>query len=352
MDYRSDAPEILRDFLVYHETIKGHSRKTTDEYYLDLRTFFRFLKQKKGLVAYNVPLEDISIKDIDLDFVKTITLTEIYEYLAFLSRERPRHANSKNTKFGLNAKSRARKIATLRSYFNYLTVKTKVLSKNPVMDLDSPKTVKTLPRYLSLEESTQLLSAVDGPNKERDFCILTLFLNCGLRISELAGIDITDVRADSLRILGKGNKERIVFLNDACADALNDYLLIRRSVAAADKRALFLSSRRTRISKSTIHSLVKNHLLRAGLDSSKYSAHKLRHTAATLMLRNGVDVRTLQELLGHEHLNTTQIYTHVESDNLREAAQLSPLSDFRKSTGKPAKAENESVHNKKDSKSG
>jgi site-specific recombinase XerD len=212
------------------------------------------------------------------------------------------------------------------------------------MDLDSPKTVKTLPRYLSLSESTQLLSSVDGANKERDFCILTLFLNCGLRISELAGIDLTDIRADSLRVLGKGNKERIVFLNDACADALNEYLLIRRSVAAVDKRALFLSSRRTRISKSTIHSLVKNHLLRAGLDSSKYSAHKLRHTAATLMLRNGVDVRTLQELLGHEHLNTTQIYTHVESDSLREAAQRSPLSGFKKSGKRPNQDDKQLVH--------
>jgi site-specific recombinase XerD len=335
MDYRSDAPEILRDFLVYHETIKGHSKKTTDEYFLDLRTFFRFLKQKKGLTPQEAALEDISIKDIDLDFVKSITLTEIYEYLAFLSRDRPRHINSKSTKYGLNAKSRARKIATLRSYFNYLTVKTKVLTKNPVMDLDTPKTAKTLPRYLSLNESTQLLSSVDGANKERDFCILTLFLNCGLRISELAGIDLTDIRADSLRVLGKGSKERIVFLNDACADALNDYLQIRRAVAAVDKHALFLSARRIRISKSTIHSLVKNHLLRAGLDSSKYSAHKLRHTAATLMLRNGVDVRTLQELLGHEHLNTTQIYTHVESDSLRAAAQLSPLSNFKKSEKRP-----------------
>jgi len=166
--------------------------------------------------------------------------------------------------------------------------------------------------------------------RERDFCILTIFLNCGLRISELAGLDLSDLRSDSIRVLGKGNKERIVYINDACADAINDYLGIRKSIAAVDKKALFLSNRRIRISTSTIHSLVKKHLLAAGLDSSKYSSHKLRHTAATLMLKSGVDVRTLQELLGHEHLNTTQIYTHIENSSLRDAAMRSPLSGYKK----------------------
>lgn len=330
MDYRTEAPEVVREFLVYHETIKGHSKKTVDEYFLDLRTLFRFLKIQKGMTPAGTPFEEIPIKDIDLDFVKTITLSDIYDYLGYLARDRARNIHSDQTKYGLSATTRARKIATLRSYFNYLTVKTKQLEINPVADLDSPKAKKTLPRFLSLEESTKLLSSVTGIHKERDYCILTLFLNCGLRISELAGLDLTDVRADSLRILGKGGKERLVYLNDACAEAINDYLLQRRGIRAIDKRALFLSSRKTRISKSAVHNLVKNHLASAGLDSSKYSSHKLRHTAATLLLRNGVDVRTLQELLGHEHLNTTQIYTHVESESLREAALRSPLSNIRK----------------------
>ncbi len=332
MDYKTEAPEIIREFLVYHETIKGHSRKTVDEYFLDLRMLFRFLKKKNGLTTPDIPFEEIRIDDIDLNFIKTITLSDIYDYLAYLARDRVQINGSENTKRGLSATSRARKIATLRSYFKYLTVKTNQLEKNPVADLDSPKTKKSLPRYLTLEESKNLLASVEGTHKERDYCIITLFLNCGLRISELTGLDITDIRTDSLRILGKGGKERIVFLNDACADAINDYLLIRRDIKAIDKRALFLSSRKTRISKSTVHNLVKNHLAAAGLDSSKYSSHKLRHTAATLMLRNGVDVRTLQELLGHEHLNTTQIYTHVESDSLRDAAQRSPLSNIRKTS--------------------
>ena len=330
MDYRSTSPEILREFLFYHETIKGHSMRTVDEYYLDLRTFFRFLKIHKNLIPRDTPFEEISIIDVDLDFVKSVSVSDVYEFLAFLSRDRPKHNKSSSTGYGLNANSRARKIAVIRSYYRYLTLKANKLKENPVADLDSPKQRKSLPRYLSFDESVKLLDGVDGMFRERDFCILTIFLNCGLRISELAGLDLSDLRSDSIRVLGKGNKERIVYINDACADAINDYLGIRKSIAAVDKKALFLSNRRTRISTSTIHSLVKKHLLAAGLDSSKYSSHKLRHTAATLMLKSGVDVRTLQELLGHEHLNTTQIYTHIENSSLRDAAMRSPLSGYKK----------------------
>ena len=324
MDYRREAPEIIRKFLIYHETIKGHSKKTVEEYYLDLRTFFRYLKLSRGMVPRSTELEDVPIDDVDLALVRSVTLSDIYDFLGFLSRDRAVHANSRNSSYGLNAASRARKIATIRSYYKYLYAKEKLLDENPVKDLDSPKLVKTLPRYLSLEESVSLLEHVDGKNSLRDYCILTLFLNCGLRISELIGLNLSDVREDSLRVLGKGNKERIVFLNGACASAINAYLPVR-AASAANTPALFISSRRERISRSTVHSLVKKHLQEAGLDSSKYSAHKLRHTAATLMLQNGVDVRTLQELLGHEHLNTTQIYTHVENESLREAAMRSPL---------------------------
>ena len=197
-----------------------------------------------------------------------------------------------------------------------------------MQDLDAPRPKRSLPRYLTLEESQRLLQSVDGMHKERDYCILCIFLNCGLRISEIAGMNLSDVRSDHLRVLGKGNKERVVYLNDATAEAINNYLAIRKTTAAVDRNALFLSSRRTRITREAIHAMVKKSLLRAGLDASKYSAHKLRHTAATLMLQNGVDVRTLQELLGHEHLNTTQIYTHVDSSDLRIAASANPLGHF------------------------
>ncbi len=338
MDYRDQAPPVIRDFLIYHETIKGHSKKTVDEYYLDLRGFFRYMKVIKGKVPRDTPLEEISISDIDIDFIKTVSLTDVYDYLSFLSRDKALRYNSANTDYGLNASSRARKVATLRSFFKYLTVKVGLLDSNPIQDIDSPKTIRSLPKYLNLEESIELLDSVSGPNETRDRCILTIFLTCGLRISELVGLNLSDVREDHLRIFGKGGKERVVYLNDACAKSINDYLLERKDIATADRKALFLSSRRTRISKSTVHSLVKKHLLEAGLDSTKYSAHKLRHTAATLMLHSGVDVRTLQELLGHEHLNTTEIYTHVENEGLRQAASMSPLSEYEhneKKSGEP-----------------
>ena len=175
----------------------------------------------------------------------------------------------------------------------------------------------------------QLLQSVDGQNRERDYCILTIFLNCGLRISELCGLDLQDIQDDALRVLGKGNKVRIVYLNDACKDALNGYLAVRRPITGRDRNALFLSARNERISRSSVHALVKKHLSAAGLDASEYSSHKLRHTAATLMLQNGVDVKAVQEVLGHEHLNTTEIYTHIDNDALRVAAKANPLSHVK-----------------------
>lgn len=328
MDYRNEAPPVLRDFLSYHETIKGHSRATVDEYFLDLRNFFRYLKIERGLVPRSAELDEISIKDVDLDLIASVTLNDVYDYMAFLSRDKVKYERSREPEYGLMASSRARKIATIRSFYKYLTVKTKQLEVNPVEGLDTPKTTKTLPRYLSLDESRRLLDAVDGVNSERDYCIICLFLNCGLRISEIVGLNIGDVREDSLRILGKGNKERIVYLNEACQAAIEAYKPVRSQMAGSSVNAFFVSNRRKRMSRETVHAMVKKTLLKAGLDPDKYSSHKLRHTAATLMLQNGVDVRTLQEVLGHEHLNTTQIYTHVDNSELRLAAQANPLADY------------------------
>jgi len=329
MDYRTEAPEIIKGFLIYHETIKGHSKKTADEYYLDLRTFFRYLKLDRGLVPRDTELEEISVSDIDLNFVKSVTVTEVYDYLAFLSRDRVKNAKSREAEYGTKASTRARKVSTLRSYYKYLSTKAKLIDENPLKDIDVPKIPATLPRYLNLSEAQTLLSSVDSKNKERDYCIICLFLNCGLRISEIVGLNLSDIRADHLKVFGKGSKERIIYLNDACVEAINNYLLVRKGIAAIDRNALFLSNRRTRISREAVHSMVKVSLAKAGLDADKYSAHKLRHTAATLMLKNGVDVRTLQELLGHENLNTTQIYTHIDNSELRIAAEANPLSKFK-----------------------
>ena len=325
LDYRDDAPKVLLDFLSYHETIKAHSRKTVDEYYLDLRNFFRYLKQLRNPSLQNLPLDEISIRDVDIELIRTITLTDVYSYMSYLSRDRQLHHNSQHSATGLSAASRARKIATLRSFFNYLTRKAHLLEENPIKDIDSPKLMKTLPKYLTFEESVELLDAVDGDHRERDYCILTLFLNCGLRISELIGINLNDIQDDALRIRGKGGKTRIVYLNEACRNALDAYLAVRRPIVGRDDQALFLSARDQRISRSTVHALVKKHLGAAGLDSTQYSSHKLRHTAATLMLQNGVDVRAVQEVLGHEHLNTTEIYTHIDNEALRVASRANPL---------------------------
>ena len=329
IDYRTQAPPILTEFLSYHETIKAHSRRTVDEYFLDLRNFFRYIKQLRDPALRDIPFEKIDVMDVDLALIKTVTLSDIYGYMTYLSRDRVQHQNCENSDKGLNAASRARKLATIRSFFNYLCNKVHLLEENPCKDIDSPKQMKALPRYLTLEDSLSLLEAVDGKHRERDFCIITLFLNCGLRISELIGLNISDIQGEAMRVLGKGNKTRMVYLNSACKDALARYLAVRHPISGKDRDALFLSERDQRISRAMVHSLVKRHLSAAGLDSSQYSSHKLRHTAATLMLQNGVDVKAVQEVLGHEHLNTTEIYTHIDNEALRVAAKANPLSQVK-----------------------
>ena len=186
MDYRAQSPAVLRDFLTYHETIQGHSRKTVDEYFLDLRTFFRFVKLEKGLVPRFTEFDQISIDDITVEIVASVSLTDVYSFMNFLSRDR-----------GLGAPARARKISAIRSFYKYLTVKAKLIPENPMQDLDSPRLKKTLPRYLDLDQSIQLLDGVSGANQARDYCILTLFLNCGIRISELIGLNIKDIQVHS-----------------------------------------------------------------------------------------------------------------------------------------------------------
>ena len=334
MDYQKDAPEILRDFLAYHETIKAHSPKTVDEYYLDLRNFLRYLKRLRAPEQFaGKRLDEIDIGDIGVDFVSRVTLSELYSYMSYLSRERIRNQQSATPEYGLKATSQVRKIAAIRSFFNYLANKTHQIPDNPVKELDSPKIRRTLPKYLTLEESITLLQSVESRNPERDYCILTLFLNCGLRISELVGQNLSDLRGDSLRVTGKGGKTRIVYLNAACQDALQMYLQVRRSVTGKDANALFLSTRNQRISRAAVHIMVKHRMEDAGMESEGFSSHKLRHTAATLMLKNGVNIRAVQEVLGHDHLNTTQIYTHIDSDDLRSAAKATPLSRVKPKKG-------------------
>ena len=326
MQRYTDCPTILRDFLTYHETIKGQSQKTISEYYLDLRMFLRFIKLMRGDMPLNTRLDDIDIKDVDIEFIRSITTSDIFDFLSYLANDRVVNPDSPAPEYGISSTARARKLSAIKSFYKYLTVRTKQLQENPVADLEYPKLRKSLPRYLTLEQSAALLKAVSGQNEKRDYAILMLFLNCGIRRSELVGLNLTDVYEDRIRVVGKGNKERIVYFGAACRKAIDAYLVERNQKVLSDNRALFGSRDGNRISVTAVHRLVKKALLQAGLYATQFSAHKLRHTAATMMLSGGVDVKTVQEVLGHENLNTTQIYTHIENTELKVASEANPLS--------------------------
>ena len=328
----TDCPQILRDFLTYHETIKGQSQRTISEYYLDLRMFLRFIKLMRNDMPIHTRLEDIDIRDVDIEFIRPITSSDIFDFLSYLANDRVINPDSLAPEYGIEPSARARKLSALKSFYKYLTVRTKQLTENPVADLEYPKLRKSLPKYLTIEQSAALLQSVSGQNEKRDYAILMLFLNCGIRRSELVGLNLSDVYEDRIRVVGKGNKERIVYFGAACRKAIDAYLPERQKKVLTDNRALFGSRDGNRISVTAVHRLVKKALLQAGLDSTQFSAHKLRHTAATMMLSGGVDVKTLQEVLGHENLNTTQIYTHIENTELKIAAEANPLSklDFEK----------------------
>ena len=329
MVHYSDCPQLLRDFLTYHENIKGQSSKTIQEYYLDLRMFLRFIVLMKQEMPYDTPLDSIVIKQIDLSFLESISTSDVFDFLSYLANDRVKFEDSQSEETGIGAAARARKLSAIKSFFKYLTVRTKQLKENPVQDLEFPKIRKSLPKFLTMEECTRLLQAVQGPNARRDFAILMIFLNCGIRRAELVGLNLTDIYEDRIRVVGKGNKERIVYMGSACKRAIDDYLKERRQIVLSDNRALFGSRDKNRISVSAVHRLVKKHMLAAGLDATQFSAHKLRHTAATLMLSNGVDVKTVQEVLGHENLNTTQIYTHIENTELKIASEANPISKVK-----------------------
>lgn len=314
-----DIPSYARRFLVHMSTISGKSDKTVHEYYYDLRTFFRFLMCYFNKASFD-DFDNLDCSDYSLSDLKKLITDDLYEYLMFVRNSRDNSPNAL-----------ARKISCLKSFYNYMTVKAHLLDNNIAKELESPKLPKKLPRYLTLDESVRLLNAVDGEFAVRDYAIITLFLNCGMRLSELVGINMHDIQENSIFIRGKGNKERKVYLNDACISAIKDYLEVRPRDGVIDRDALFLSKRKIRISNNMVYKMVKKNMERAGLDPEKYSPHKLRHTAATLMYVHGdVDVRALQEILGHEQLSTTQIYTHVDEKQLHDAVNRNPLASAKK----------------------
>lgn len=315
-----EMPSILLEYLNYLQTIKGKSPNTVKVYFFDLRVFFRFLKIHFGLADKDSEFDSVDINDVDILLLKKVKLSDLYSFMSYVS-------NSRNNSYH----ARARKVASLKSFFNYLTNKAKVLDINPAAELESPKILKRLPKYLNIEESKQLLCSVEGEHSERDYAILTIFLNCGLRLSELVGININDIKNNTLRVIGKGDKERSIPLNNACLEAIEAYLRVRPVDGVKDRNALFLSERKRRISKESVQKIVKKYLRNSGLDANRYSTHKLRHTAATLMYKYGnVDIRALQELLGHESIATTEIYTHLDDARLKDAVSRNPLSEFRR----------------------
>lgn len=332
-----EFPPIVQEFAAYKSAIQGCSEKTVGEYLLDLRTFFRFLLARdRGISPESDEFLQIDITGIDLSYLSGIKQTDIYEFLLYSGSVRKNLWCAK-----------ARKLSSIKVFYKYLVNKRNLLEENPAINIETPKRQKTLPKFLSLEECRILLDTVKNDaasdTRLRDYCIITLFLNCGMRVSELVGISLPDIDRElwSLRVVGKGSKERIVYLNDACRAALADYLQeVRLAGGMADlpDKALFLSNRDKRISVKTVQYMVYKYLDLAGLGAKHYSVHKLRHTAATLMYQSGeVDIRVLKDILGHEQLNTTQIYTHVSDKNMQNAMNANPLSSLTIDT--PAKKE-------------
>ncbi|MBQ3008554.1 MAG: tyrosine recombinase XerC [Oscillospiraceae bacterium] len=320
-DY-SDSPQFLKEFLYYMQTIRGLSVRSVEAYYIDLKLFLRYIFQKKNNCINNELINDVSVKNLDISFLSDISQSDILDFLFFVMNER-----------GNSASARARKLSSLRGFYKYMTKKTHQLDVNPTENIELPQNKKRLPKYLSLEQSMELLSNINTSFTSRDYCILVLLLNCGMRLSELVGIDITDIRGDTLRIIGKGNKERTVYLNSGCLNALDEYIRERNTIVSpVSEPALFISkTRKTRLSVRSVQLIVEKCLKLAGLDGMGFSTHKLRHTAATLLYRSGgADMLALKEILGHEHVSTTEIYTHISDEQLKKAAKSSPLSSFKK----------------------
>lgn len=317
-------PVFLNSFLDYTATILNKSPNTVKEYNYDLNTFLKYIMYHFRMTDEK-EIKNINIHDMSIETLKKVTLDDIHAFLFYLSNN-----------YQSKAATRARKVSSIRVFFNYLSNKTNLLDKNPAQNLETPKLEKRMPKYLTLDDSKKLLETAmseSDRNKERDFAIITLFLNCGMRLSELVGINIKDInfKDEKMNVIGKGNKERTIYLNKACLNAVESYLEVRPKdgVKFDSRDALFLSERKERISNRTVQYIVKQELRKSGLDINKYSVHKLRHTAATLMYKYGnVDIRALQELLGHESISTTEIYTHVDNSQIRKAVESNPLANM------------------------
>lgn len=320
IEIKENIPLFFKNFLTYTETIKGKSTNTVNEYYYDLRLFLKYIALFKQPIWNLEKLHDMDISKITIDDIKSIDLQYLYDYMSFCQNQLH---NSPTT--------RCRKTASLKSFYKYLKNKVNLIQNNPASELESPKLKERLPKYLNVEECVDLLNIVDGKFKERNYCLVTFLLNCGLRLSEIVSLNMEDISSDKLSVIGKGNSERDIYINEACIFALNDYLKVR---PITDKNIspspLFLSERKTRIGKRMVQTIIKNYIKQAGLNSKKYTTHTCRHTAATLMYQGGTDIQTLKEILGHKHISSTTIYTHVHSQQKKDAMMSNPLSDIKR----------------------
>lgn len=319
-----DIPIFVQDFLNYNKTIKGLSENTVNEYYYDVRLYLKYMTFRLNLVDHEIEsvdeIETIDIRKIRAKDLKGISIIDVHSYISYRDNNRD---NSSTT--------RARKVSSLRTFYKYLTTISKELDENPTLELETPKSKKRNPIYLTLDESKKLLQTISEEKnmfiRTRDFAIVLMFLTTGIRLSELAGLNISNIKEKEFNVIGKGNKERLVYMTEACKYAIDEYLGIRPDVE--NEKALFLSNRKNRISNRAIQHMIDKYLIKSGFDVTRYSTHKLRHTAATLMYREGVDIRTLQKVLGHTSVATTQIYTHVVDENLRKAIDVNPLNNIK-----------------------
>lgn len=322
-----ECPRYLNEFFTFQRVVKIKSERTLESYYIDLRIFLRYVKLTKGEVRPDTPMRDITISDIPIEWVRDFSKLDILNYLSYVATDR-----------GNTAKTRHRKLASLKVFYKCLYRDLNLIPSDPTKDIDYPKMHEHLPKFLTLNDSIKLLENMnkDDPYYYRDYCIITLFLNCGMRLSELVGLNLQDVNLDerTMRLLGKGDKERIIHINDACADSIVQYISVREK-SPVEPDALFLSKRGTRITNRRVQQIVDNALRDSNLDNQGYSTHKLRHTAATLMYQHGnVDTLILKEILGHKSISTTEIYTHISNESVKEAMDASPLANIR-SKNKP-----------------
>ncbi len=290
---------LINDYLNYLK-LNEMSNNTISSYRIDLEQLNNYLTSC-----------DIKITDVNVEHLTNFLIKLDNDYIKLKNKQ-------------LSAATKCRKITSIRSFFNYLLDIREIITQNPANKIKMPKIPKRIPKHLSLDDSLNILDNIRGRGvyKLRNLAIMTLFLNVGLRVSEMVNLKVSDVQNNSLVFIGKGNKERSIPLNSACIKAVNKYLEVRPNV---DTDRLFITERNTGFSVGGMQYLVKSHMKKAEINHKKYSTHDLRHTAATLTYNSSKDIRAIQKMLGHTSIATTQIYTQIDTEQLLDVINSNPL---------------------------